>query len=68
MSTPEHSPERSDADLPPTSAAAEGSCGSAEPVLDSAALLQGGRTALIRHNGATYRLHATRAGKLILTK
>ena len=40
----------------------------AEPVVESAALLQGGRSALIRHNGATYRLRATRAGKLILTK
>jgi hemin uptake protein HemP len=64
MSTPEHSND----DVPAASAGAGGATGDAEPVLDSAALLQGGRTALIRHNGATYRLHATRAGKLILTK
>jgi hemin uptake protein HemP len=38
------------------------------PCVDSAALLQGARAALIRHNGVTYRLYATRSGKLILTK
>lgn len=62
MSRPERSKDEAAApSLTPVS-------GTAEPVLESAALLQGGRTALIRHNGATYRLHATRAGKLILTK
>lgn len=41
---------------------------SARPPLDSAALL-GGRSAVdIVHNGAVYRLQATRLGKLILTK
>jgi len=59
-------PDRSK-DAPPAAAFTPASH-PAEPVLDSAALLQGGRSALIRHNGATYRLHATRAGKLILTK
>jgi len=67
MSTPEHSPDHSQALVPPASAAGDPAV-RAEPILDSAALLQGGRSALIRHNGATYRLHATRAGKLILTK
>jgi hemin uptake protein HemP len=36
--------------------------------LDSSELLQGGRTIEIKHNGAVYRLYATRLGKLILTK
>ncbi len=37
-------------------------------VLPSSALLQGGRSVDIQHNGAVYRLQATRLGKLILTK
>ena len=36
--------------------------------LDSTALLDGKRWVEIRHNGEVYRLHATRLGKLILTK
>ena len=36
--------------------------------LPSSALLQGARCVQIVHNGATYRLQATRLGKLILTK
>lgn len=39
-------------------------CGS----LNSADILQGQTAVEIRHNGATYRLQATRLGKLILTK
>ena len=38
------------------------------PVLPSEKLLQGHRTVEISHNGELYRLHATRLGKLILTK
>ncbi len=38
------------------------------PVIDSASLLQGGKSVTIRHNGELYRLQATRQGKLILTK
>lgn len=38
------------------------------PVIASSDLLQGGRVVDIRHNGETYRLQATRLGKLILTK
>ena len=34
----------------------------------SSALLQGRSSVEITHNGATYRLQATRLGKLILTK
>ena len=40
----------------------------ADGPLDSAKLLRGARSVEIRHNGAVYRLQATRLGKLILTK
>jgi hemin uptake protein HemP len=43
----------------------------AEPrpvMLSSAQLLRGQRLVEIAHNGEIYRLHATRQGKLILTK
>ncbi|MDB5869917.1 MAG: hypothetical protein JWP96_2249 [Polaromonas sp.] len=36
--------------------------------LDSTELLRGQKTVEINHNGLTYRLQATRLGKLILTK
>ncbi|MEZ5605932.1 MAG: hemin uptake protein HemP [Burkholderiaceae bacterium] len=36
--------------------------------LPSEALLKGRKTVEISHNGAVYRLQATRQGKLILTK
>lgn len=36
--------------------------------VDSSTLLQGRKTVEISHNGAIYRLQATRLGKLILTK
>ena len=36
--------------------------------VDSAELLRGQKAVEISHNGATYRLQATRLGKLILTK
>jgi len=39
-----------------------------ESPLDSESLLQGRKTIEIAHNGSTYRLQATRQGKLILTK
>ncbi len=38
------------------------------PRLSSQQLLQGARTVEILHEGAVYRLQATRLGKLILTK
>lgn len=38
------------------------------PVLDSQTLLRGHKEAIIAHNGVTYRLQATRQGKLILIK
>lgn len=55
------------AKLPPTA----GPAGDASPpqgLLDSRTLLQGQRAIAIQHNGAVYRLQATRQGKLILTK
>lgn len=36
--------------------------------LDSTDILRGQKTVEISHNGLTYRLQATRLGKLILTK
>ena len=36
--------------------------------VDSAEILRGQKTVEISHNGSTYRLQATRLGKLILTK
>jgi hemin uptake protein HemP len=40
----------------------------AQMQLDSAELLQGQKAVTITHNGAIYRLQATKLGKLILTK
>lgn len=42
--------------------------GAASAAVDSSALLQGQKTVAISHNGAVYRLQATKLGKLILTK
>ena len=39
-----------------------------QPAVDSEALMQGQKAVTIQHNGALYRLQATRLGKLILTK
>ena len=36
--------------------------------VDSTVILRGQKTVEITHNGSTYRLQATRLGKLILTK
>lgn len=46
---------------PPTQAGAQ-AC------VDSNDILQGRKAVEISHNGSTYRLQATRLGKLILTK
>lgn len=40
----------------------------AEARLSSDALLRGHKSVVIEHNGASYRLQATKLGKLILTK
>lgn len=47
-----------------------GSGGAAAPCscMDSQDILRGQKTVAISHNGSTYRLQATRLGKLILTK
>lgn len=52
------------------SASGAGACpeNTAMPAVDSADILRGQKTVEISHNGATYRLQATRLGKLILTK
>ncbi len=38
------------------------------PTIPSEQLLQGQTVVYIKHNGVTYRLQATKQGKLILTK
>lgn len=53
-----HSPSLTSEQHPPTAA----------PAVNSQDLLQGQKTVAIAHNGAIYRLQATRLGKLILTK
>ena len=45
-----------------------GQAGGSASCVDSSVILQGRKTVEISHNGATYRLQATRLGKLILTK
>ncbi|MDP2818087.1 MAG: hemin uptake protein HemP [Polaromonas sp.] len=47
------------------SASARSEFGSA---LESTDILRGQKAVAIKHNGLTYRLQATRLGKLILTK
>ncbi|WP_371134169.1 hemin uptake protein HemP [Polaromonas sp.] len=52
-------------DLSMPSASARSEFGSA---LESTDILRGQKAVAIKHNGLTYRLQATRLGKLILTK
>ncbi|MDO8720102.1 MAG: hemin uptake protein HemP [Polaromonas sp.] len=42
--------------------------GACAPCVNSTDILRGQKTVEISHNGLTYRLQATRLGKLILTK
>ena len=60
------------AGITPASASAPASVPSAANApagcLNSAELLRGKKAVEINHNGFTYRLQATRMGKLILTK
>jgi hemin uptake protein HemP len=68
---PRSNSKRLSASLSATSASGDGDTsppGTDHPVLDSADILRGQKTVEISHNGATYRLQATRLGKLILTK
>ena len=53
--------QRKDSDATPDAGIQQGR-------VDSAELLRGQKTVEISHNGSTYRLQATRLGKLILTK
>lgn len=54
--------------LPSTRRAHSAPPASKELCLDSEALLRGNKSVSIAHNGAIYRLQATKLGKLILTK
>lgn len=47
---------------------ASGSQGSSATTVNSTEILRGQKAVEISHNGSTYRLQATRLGKLILTK
>jgi len=47
---------------------ASGGKGSPAATVNSTEILRGQRAVEINHNGSTYRLQATRLGKLILTK
>lgn len=51
-----------------TAASATSAALAEEAAVSSQQLLNGRRTLTIAHNGALYRLQATRQGKLILTK
>lgn len=63
LSLPARAPAR-------TEAASDGpaSAGSAAGCVNSTDILRGQKAVEINHNGSTYRLQATRLGKLILTK
>lgn len=50
------------------SAPSQPATGGRSGCVDSTELLRGEKTVEISHNGSTYRLQATRLGKLILTK
>lgn len=52
----------------PASEANQPVTGARSGCVDSTELLRGEKTVEISHNGSTYRLQATRLGKLILTK
>ena len=54
--------------LAPDKASNPQAAGSRPGCVDSTDLLRGQKTVEISHNGSTYRLQATRLGKLILTK
>ena len=55
--------DRTERDGPEVRALAVGT-----PVVESVALMSGGRELIIRHNADTYRLRVTASNKLILTK
>lgn len=49
-------------------AAGANTAGTPSGCVDSTEILRGQKAVEINHNGSTYRLQATRLGKLILTK
>ena len=55
-------------DATPASTPGQPATGTRSGCVDSTELLRGEKTVEISHNGSTYRLQATRLGKLILTK
>lgn len=57
-----------DSPVPAESHAAARAPSAACGCVDSTEILRGQKTVEISHNGSTYRLQATRLGKLILTK
>ena len=65
---PDTTPAPADAPEAPTTTLQFLHEGHPVPVLPSAELLRGQKVVAIHHNGSLYRLHATRQGKLILTK
>lgn len=54
--------------MAPGNASSPQAAGPQSGCVDSTELLRGQKTVEISHNGSTYRLQATRLGKLILTK
>ncbi|MES2510815.1 MAG: hemin uptake protein HemP [Pseudomonadota bacterium] len=62
LSLPRQAPRASGEASSPTMQA------SAQTCVDSNQILKGQKAVEISHNGSTYRLQATRLGKLILTK
>lgn len=68
MNTPPVSQPTAARSCGPSSAALEAAPPQTVTAINSATLLQGGKSVTINHNGEFYRLQATRQGKLILTK
>ena len=64
--TPYHPPARNTLGMPVVAALRDDPLSAS--TVDSSALLQGQKAVSIVHNGAVYRLQATKLGKLILTK
>jgi hemin uptake protein HemP len=60
--------ETNHTDEPPKDASSEAEGQAPVRSLASSELLRGAKSVEISHNGAVYRLQATRLGKLILTK
>lgn len=65
-----HLPSRAVANRAASTAQAQpsGTAGEPQGCVNSTEILRGQKAVEIRHNGSTYRLQATRLGKLILTK